>query len=354
MEKLRALQREQEELRLGGLDDDDSRQRFDELRDEIPEHMAEHQLGLYKTRDADIEAFKECGSYEELNILMTKAVKLETMSPITGFSYDPTLELAGDSDWWGKTRRWELLVKINEAGVITTNANEGEEQPYHLTEMQGRRFVTNYRCILEFLCERSMTERLIDGLVQDGFIIQKGDNGEFNGDRRPATMYTDIETGEDDAYTNYRVGKKFDIMQHLEASLFDSLNPEFVEKLLNECDFFRIIDPCFNRPADHPNGLFTRVLYHATGVEETEEESPLGISTHHSKLPEPLAAPKKSELAKAQAKAKKYWKQHPRGMKKDMDTKARVVVDTASKYVPNKNDFLGFDDGTHRYQVKWR
>ena len=63
--------------------------------------------------------------------------------------------------------------------------------------------------------------------------------------------------------------------------------------------------------------------------------------------------PSKTQTKKAQAIANKWWKAHPRGKTRDMNTASKKVVTMARDYKPGKNDFKGLDDGSRGYRVKW-
>lgn len=63
--------------------------------------------------------------------------------------------------------------------------------------------------------------------------------------------------------------------------------------------------------------------------------------------------PSKTQLKKAQAIANKWWRAHPRGKTRDMNTASKKVVTMARDYKPGKNDFKGLDDGSRGYRVKW-
>jgi len=338
-----------------------------EISDDISNERISAGVGLFKNRDRDIDAFKNCSSFDEMVTLMTKAVKMEMLSPTSMFLYDPQIDKYGDSNWWGASNRWKLLVRINESGVVTTNANEGEETAYEWDDDKNE-IANNYRCQLSFIIQRDEKgKRLIDGLKSDGFVIQQGkvdaERPKKGQERVPMTMFTNVATGEDDVHSSAAVSAHFNIEAREEW--IDSFNDEFRQWLLTECDFFWVRDPFFNRPADHPTGLFSRILFHVTGGQSIATApsvattlvqpapSPSLSATRAAPIPSPLAAPSQNQLKQAQAKARKWWKEHPRGMKKDMNTQAKVVVDKAKDYIPSKNDFLGFDDGSHRYTVKW-
>lgn len=64
--------------------------------------------------------------------------------------------------------------------------------------------------------------------------------------------------------------------------------------------------------------------------------------------------PSQNQAKKAQAIANKWWKEHPRGKSRDMNSTSKKVVTSAKDYVPSKNDFRGLDDGSNPMMVKWR
>lgn len=347
------------------------------------------------TREEDIQAFLDCETLEELQSLSVKVVKGEIRAPNYGFD-----EVEGNSDnhWWGKGPRWELLVKINEAGIITLNAEEGEEIPYQrieglptkLTEKELDELgftagnASNWRCSLTCLVPRFYRYTVLNGLRSDGFMVVNNDIFVDDYDDLKIEYRVRLTSGVNWRGVDGKGGTSMPILSHNDKdrvlqsynfaldSLIPYLNDEFAEQLLNVADEYTFVDLFYNRPAHHPDGLFSRILYHATkaeqeiqGVTPTIETTTLVqtpamtpvAATAASPLPPPIAPKpvakgKNSEMQKAQAKASKYWKQHPRGETKDMNHKARTVVTTSAKYVPAKNDFKGFDDGSRK--VNWR
>ncbi len=107
--------------------------------------------------------FLQCRSFTEFNILMTNVIKLNNPSPL----YDFKTSYNTDNWWWGHTRAWQLLLRINELGLITLDTLEGEadEKPksYSHTVLNG-------------LLPRSRFNKLIQKIPDDIWLYECDNN----------------------------------------------------------------------------------------------------------------------------------------------------------------------------------
>jgi hypothetical protein len=210
--------------------------------------------------------FKQCNSYERLNELMLQVVKMELPNPMNFFvnveeATGPTM----DSEWWGTSERWNLLVKINEAGLITTFTNEGEEHEYKATQIaDGTVVYFNYRCALEFIMKKERAANLIAALRAEHFIVKRAvsTDGETPGEVRFNITNETFIDGRERQYTNAIMLANGGVLGG--GQWEDVLNSEFLERLKEETVSLIVIDPFYNKPAHSESGVLTRVLYHAT------------------------------------------------------------------------------------------
>lgn len=225
------------------------------------------------TKEHDINSFKACASYADLNNLMIRVVKRQIRSPVYGFD-----EIGGDSDsdnhWWSGPR-YEKLVRINELGVITFNAEEGMEQNYG-TDFAGSPI--NYRCSLYCLIAKTpAAELFFDAMKRDGFHVIKGDAPipQFkreklmeNSPLRRFPTSSNVTGGlSDDPGTAVKIYGEPPRTPSFASTVFlEALSPSFGSTLLTFTAIeFVVVDPFYNRPAHSATGLYTTIIKNLGG-----------------------------------------------------------------------------------------
>lgn len=187
---------------------------------------------------------KDIRSINDLREFMLRVVKQEVPSPL--YAYNPLEEENSDNYWWTEDNEsYQLLIKLNEIGLITINSQDGKYEDGDIGE--GRSYV-------HFLMEMTPENlRNLYNLSDDGYLVHESRYWNKNWTSRSNTirLCRSLTRTNCDAYTSNEIP---------DSSIFgsfDQMKSNVKRELRNNLMLVCIADPVWIRPATH---LFRRIF----------------------------------------------------------------------------------------------
>jgi hypothetical protein len=215
-----------------------------------------------RTVKADWYLLADCNTYGKLVRYMTAAVLGKVGQPVYG---DFDIDNNTDNHWWFNSERWRLIVRINRYGIVTINANEGNESMNALQTDFGLSkgiLWQDERVILFFLCPHQHFAAMRQFMESRHFFVSSTPYGQENlGHQR---LFNSAFTKDGKTMNN---GQGTSSPWPYDRITTISLPQASIENTTSVC----IVDPKSNRLAHDKSGLFT-VLAEYLATSELRKE----------------------------------------------------------------------------------
>ena len=213
------------------------------------------------TPDQAMQAYMEATTWADLVRLSVGIMHDKVPSPFYGFI--PVDEENEDNNWWGQGPRWEMLLQINQKGVITTEAQECDEtwsSPVPEGWAEEGVIAQNCRVSLCCSCPRKVYDKLKPELEGQGLLVIEAWNN-----CAPNKVFSNAENIYADGRTVSLSSLHYEmtedgLMTNYDNPLLDVVGDKMRTYLETKCVSFFIQDPIWNRPAHLEGGVFNTLL----------------------------------------------------------------------------------------------
>ena len=210
--------------------------------------LATWQRPADRTIEHDWSLLAHCNTYGKLVRYMTAAVLGKLAQPVYG-DYD--INDTTDNHWWFHSDRWRLLVAINRYGLVTINANEGEEtiDESPTDYMLGQGYLWHdQRVTLFFICPAAQYRALQQHMQSKYFFVDAVPHDKT--DDIHMRMYA--SSFRQNAVTEMTRDGTSSPWPYNEMTVIP-MPKTAIQDTVSVC----LVDPKSNRPATSSSGLFT-------------------------------------------------------------------------------------------------